>query len=107
MWIYDQGEERDADENGQGARRGFSTEEVEREIANGGEITLQAVLQNRVRYFTDGAVLGSKGFVEKVFQANRHQFGGRRKTGARTMRGANWESLHVLRDLRGNLFGER
>jgi len=105
MWIYDQGEECEGDENGIVARRGFSSEEVESEIEREGEITLKEALRNRVRYFTDGAVLGSRSFVEKVFQENRQQFGGKRKTGARAMRGANWESIHVLRDLRGNLFG--
>jgi hypothetical protein len=106
MWIYDQGEEQEANENGNGARRGFSSEEVEIEIEREGEISLKEALRIRVRYFSDGAVMGSKSFVEKVFEANRQQFGSKRKTGARKMRGANWESLHVIRDLRGNLLGE-
>jgi hypothetical protein len=36
-----------------------------------------------VRYFSDGAVLGSKAFVENIFEAQREQFSPKRKRGAR------------------------
>jgi hypothetical protein len=41
----------------------------------------------RVRYFADGAVIGSKSFVNEVFQGSRAYFGERRQTGARKPRG--------------------
>ena len=105
LWFYDQAEECESDENGKGVRRGFTSEEVASEVARAGKITIKEAMRNRVRYFSDGAVLGSKSFVEKVFQANRQQFGAKRETGARTMQGADWGTLHVLRDLRGKLIG--
>ena len=36
------------------------------------------MLRCRVRYFADGAVLGTKAFVEEVFQAERSRFGPQR-----------------------------
>jgi len=68
-------------------------------------LTLPAALRCRVRYFTDGAVLGSAAFVDEVFHANRHRHGPRRKTGARRMKGADWGDLRTLRDLRKDPFG--
>ena len=41
----------------------------------------------RVRYFSDGAILGTKAFVETVFQARRAWFSPGRKTAARPLRG--------------------
>jgi hypothetical protein len=40
-----------------------------------------------VRYFTDGAVIGSKAFVNEAFAAARERFTEKRKDGARRMRG--------------------
>ncbi len=53
-------------------------------------------LRHRMRYFCDGAVLGTAGFVNAVFereQALRKRFGEKRTTGARRMRGADWGEL--------------
>jgi hypothetical protein len=63
---------------------------------------LPSALRLRVRYFCDGAVLGTTEFVNTVFereQAMRRRFGEKRTTGARRMRGADWGELRVLRDL--------
>jgi hypothetical protein len=62
-------------------------------------------LRCRVRYFCDGAVLGSREFVEEIFRGYRERFGPRRKTGARRMRGLAEEALYALRDLRKGVFG--
>jgi len=65
--------------------------------------------RGRVRYFTDGAVLGRAVFVDAVVA--REQAAGRmdpkRKSGARRMRGAGWGPLRVMRDLQKGVFGER
>ena len=61
------------------------------------------MLRTRVRYFTDGAVIGSKGFVNDVFASARERFTERRKDGARRMRGSGKAAADVLwsvRDLR-------
>ncbi len=62
-----------------------------------------ALLYCRVRYFTDGAVIGSKGFVNDAFASARKRFGERRKDGARRLRGAAAPaagSLWSMRDLK-------
>jgi hypothetical protein len=40
-----------------------------------------------VRYFTDGAAVGSRAFVDSLFEQCRERFGPKRRTGARKMRG--------------------
>ena len=63
---------------------------------------MQERLLSRVRYFTDGAILGSPEFVDEVFEAERERFSAKRKTGSRRMRGADWGGLSTLRELRDN-----
>lgn len=104
LWLYDQGEVREAGDSGEAGagwgKGGFTQAEVEAELENGGKIRLHRIIRLRVRYFSDGAVLGSAGFIESVFVRHRALFGEKRKTGARQMKGAEWEDLRVLRDLR-------
>ena len=70
------------------------------------DLKLAAMLRCRVRYFTDGAVIGSKAFVNEVFDAARERFTERRKDGARRMKGSGKAAAGVLwsaRDLRVRL----
>jgi len=74
-------------------------------LAKKGKLTRVELLQCKVRYFADGAVLGSKAFVNDIFQAERHRFGPKRTSGARPIRmlegqGSGSETLSTLRDLR-------
>jgi hypothetical protein len=67
------------------------------------ELKLAAMLRCRVRYFTDGGVIGSKAFVNEAFAAARERFTERRKDGARRMRGSGAPAageLWSMRDLR-------
>ncbi len=86
-------------------RRGFTEEEKEATIASRGRLSRQAVLRRRVRYFTDGAVLGSADFVNRVFARHKEKLGLKRKTGARRMQDADWEELYVMRDLKADRIG--
>ena len=74
-------------------------------IQKGGKVPVAAALRCRVRYFTDGAVLGSEEFVQGIFLEFKSQFGTKRKSGPRQMKGSDWEGLTVLRDLRREVFG--
>ena len=82
------------------SRGGFTQREIEAVCAAGGRLSLAAALRCRVRYFSDGAVLGSEGFVDGFFARQRAGFGARRASGARRMKGAEWGGLRVLRDLK-------
>ena len=67
-------------------------------------LSVAQIIRHRVRYFADGAVLGSQMFVDEVFASCRQRLGRKRRTGARSMRGADWQGLCVLRDLREDVF---
>jgi REP element-mobilizing transposase RayT len=67
------------------------------------DLKLAAMLRCRVRYFTDGAVIGSRAFVNEAFAAARERFTAKRKDGARAMRGSGCAAKGLLwsvRDLR-------
>jgi len=87
-------------------RRGMRREDVEAEVARlerSRDVALGKMLRCRVRYFTDGAVIGSRAFVDEVFTRCRERFGEKRKDGARKLRGSGAAaagSLWSVRDLR-------
>jgi hypothetical protein len=87
-------------------RKGMRKEAVEAELAQlerSRDVALGRMLRCRVRYFSDGAVLGSREFVDGVFRACRERFGPRRTSGARKLRGsaaAVGGALWSVRDLR-------
>jgi len=67
------------------------------------DLGMAKMLHCRVRYFTDGAVIGSKEFVNEAFASARERFGAKRKDGARAMRGSGSGAKGMLwsaRDLR-------
>jgi len=67
------------------------------------ELKMAKMLRCRVRYFTDGAVIGSKVFVDNAFVSARERFSVKRKDGARAMRGSAKACAGLLwsaRDLR-------
>jgi REP element-mobilizing transposase RayT len=91
---------------GQSGKVALDAEAIRQELAKGGELSLGEVLRLRVRYFSDGVVLGSRNYVNEVFREFRDHFGARRKTGARPMRGLKaLEHLATLRDLRVKAVG--
>lgn len=78
--------------DGKVKRKGMAKETAERELAaleeSRRDLRISKVIRHRVRYFTDGAVIGGRGFVDEVFRGRREFFGSRRKDGARKPRGA-------------------
>ena len=68
-----------------------------------GEIPFARTLRRRIRYFSDGAVIGSRTFVDEAFANAKARFGPKRRNGARKLRGdaaALSGSLWSLRDLK-------
>ncbi len=75
-------------------------------LADGGRLPLATILRCRIRYFTDGAVLGSRAFVEEQLAAYRARTGLRERTVARLLPPvADWGELATLRGLRRQAFG--
>jgi REP element-mobilizing transposase RayT len=67
------------------------------------ELRLAEKLGYRMRYFTAGAVIGSRSFVNEVFMQARERFSAKRKDGARALKGLPQEArglLWSMRDLR-------
>jgi REP element-mobilizing transposase RayT len=81
-------------------RPGFVAEEVKKVLKAGGKLSVGEALRCRVRYFSDGVALGSREYVNGVFEKHRERFGAKRKDGARALRHGEWGGLCALRDLR-------
>ena len=82
------------------SKPGMTRERVKAVLAEGGKLTPSELLRCRVRYFSDGVALGSREFIENVFRSHRGNFGPKRKTGARPIRGAETGGMFTARDLR-------
>jgi REP element-mobilizing transposase RayT len=101
VMLYGRGVERGRAEDGTAIRKGFTREESRGVVESGGRLPRVDYLRLRVRYFTDGAVIGSREYVNEVFTSLRERFGVKRRTGARLLRGlVSEEKLYALRDLR-------
>ena len=87
--------------NGQPKKRGMNPEKAAKELAKtGGQLSRAELVRCRVRYFSQGLALGSKGYVEEIFKAMRERFSEKRKDGARRLRGTEKNVvLYALRDL--------
>ena len=79
--------------------RGVTAESARAVLAEKGKLSPAELVRLRVRYFTDGVVLGSKEFVEGIFESQRERFGPKRKTGARRMT-ESAAPFYMLRHLR-------
>jgi len=71
----------------------------------GGRLPKAAVLRCRVRYFTDGAILGSRAFVEDFAETWQRERGRKRRPTPNALRGADWGDLATIRGLRSGVFG--
>ncbi len=76
-------------------------ETIQRELKRGAVLSRGQVLRLRVRYLSDGLVLGSTNYVNGIFADHRERFGLKRKTGARRLRalGEALGTMRVARDL--------
>ena len=91
-WLCEKG-------SGSDTKRGVDETEREKVRMTGGQLSRADLLRCRVRYFSDGVAIGSREFVEELFQGRRESFGAKRKDGARRIRESE-EALFSLRALR-------
>jgi putative transposase len=94
---------------GTSAREGaasISFAHFERVIAEGGTLPLATVLRCRIRYFADGAVLGTRAFVQTQLAAYAKQTGRRHRGEPHPLpQVTEWGDLATLRRLRQRAFG--
>jgi REP element-mobilizing transposase RayT len=88
-----------AKEAGGFVRRGFDRKKALEELQGGRKLSRGELIRCRVRYFSDGLVLGSRDFVEEAFQRKREWFGSKRKSGARGLPESEGK-LFAMRDLK-------
>ena len=95
-----------AEVSGTGNKVGLVTQNTAEMLESEGNETvlkdlgMAKMLRCRVRYFTDGAVIGSKEFVNEAFARSKERFGPKRKTGARRLKGDSKPASGVLWSLR-------
>ena len=82
-----------------GLKKAAADAEMER-LQRSRDVAIGKMLRCRVRYFTDGAVIGSRGFVDEVFRLCRDRFGPQRKDGARKLRGSGATAAGTLWSVR-------
>jgi putative transposase len=97
--LFDTGREVKDAQNATVVERGVSVESARAVLAERGKLSTAELVRLRVRYFSDGVVLGSKAFVEGVFEAQRDKFSPKRKRGARRLKESD-TGLYALRQLR-------
>ena len=90
---------------GQSGKVVLSAEKIKAVMAQGGQLSLGEVLRLRVRHMSDGVALGSKEFVNEIFELHRDKFGPKRKDGARPVRALAQIGLMALRDLQVRVLG--
>jgi len=102
--IYIQGAVRRDASIGKISKPGFNREAVDKVLDEGGELSMMELLHCRVRYFTDGVVIGSKVFVEKSLNKHHGYFSKlRRKRGAKQMKSGDWGGLCAACELRNRI----
>jgi putative transposase len=84
----------------------ISAQALKKVLASKGRLPVATVLRCRVRYFSDGAVLGSQAFVQTHLASYQKLTGRRSRTAPRLVpRVAEWGELMTLRGLRQGGFG--
>ena len=95
-------------------RSGYSREEVDQILEKNGKLSRAELLRCKTRYFTDGAVIGSKSFVNGFFKRVKEGLAGDRQVGAKPMRRVpkidvaetgEGSQLYSFRDLQKDVFG--
>ena len=99
-YIFAKGAERGGTE----ADRAAMLEVLDKED---GMLPRGAALRCRVRYFSDGAILGSAEFVRGFVEQVKSEKERKRLPKVHPMRGSDWGGLAVIRGLRTQVFGGR
>jgi putative transposase len=102
--MYEHGEQV-VEVDGRTKKQGFTREQVEKVVETNGKMKMGEILRCKVRYFSDGMVLGSKEYVETILKKHKDQLEVKRAASAREMRWADWNGLCTIRSLRRQVVG--
>jgi REP element-mobilizing transposase RayT len=70
-----------------------------------GELSKSDLMRCRIRYFSDGAILGSKEFVAGFVDSWQNHAQRRFPPKVNTLKGADWGGLAVIQTMRSHIFG--
>jgi REP element-mobilizing transposase RayT len=91
---------------GRAEKAAVSQETFDQVVKENGTLPLATVLRCRVRYLSDGAVLGTKAFVAKHLSTYKRRTGRRKRTAPRPLpKITDWGDLVALRNVRKNALG--
>jgi putative transposase len=97
--LFTEGREVKDAQNEKVVQRGVSVEKAREVLAERGKLSTAELVRMRVRYFSDGAILGCKAFVEGIFEAQRERFSPKTKHGAKRITESE-TPFYTLRRLR-------
>ena len=96
--LYIQGERKKHLVTGEIIKPGFSQEMVDETLNMGGQLSICQILRCKVRYFSDGAVIGSRQYVDKIFNDHNKLFNCKRKShNAKQMEYGDWGGLYTAK----------
>ena len=64
-------------------RKGISKEKAEKVLASEGKLTAREYLLSRLKFLSHGSAIGSRSFIDALFEKHREEFGERRKKGSK------------------------
>ncbi|MDD2598557.1 MAG: hypothetical protein PHO37_04960 [Kiritimatiellae bacterium] len=89
---------------GEVIKPGFDCQAIDKVLEAGGELSIQQLLRCRMRYLSDGVVLGSKAFVERMLAEHSHHFSALRcRRGASSMKHGESCGLCTVGDFRSTV----
>jgi len=95
----------EAGKPGHSGKMQLEREEIEKVLQAGGGLNIAQLLRLRVRYLTAGVILGSQEFVEATWKKHCREQSPKRRSGARKMKGGDWQGLRTMRDLQKDVIG--
>ena len=99
VWLFGSAGEQADPATGRVRRKGMKPQQVQAVLKSGGKVGRWEMLRCRLRYMTQGGAIGTKAFIESLFQTERWRFGPKREEGAKPMKGGDavWSGLRTLR----------
>ena len=100
--LYYEGTRKVNEFTGAVSKSGFTRDVVDKVLDERGKLSVTQLLHCRVRYFSDGVIIGGKDFVEKMLREQSQFSSLRRKRGAKKMKSGQcqWGGLCVAGELR-------
>jgi REP element-mobilizing transposase RayT len=99
VWLFGSAEEIADPKTGRTLRKGLRREKIDAVLRKGGRASRWELLRCRLRYMTRGGAIGSRAFIESLFNAERWRFDPDRQSGAKPLHGGDavWSGLRTLR----------